>query len=652
MATIFLYKIKNHSLRHQYRSNSNRKSNYCKITLSPFGSSGLVHIPSSLDLLLPIGSTRRSPSSHDNLVQSFTFPRTQPNTATSLSHRWTAERISVSVCNILCIIIYTVKHTHRAAISFHKVYERINAISFWTFDHLASIKYSEHLALPGKVIRRHYCKRFISTKYKCGALIREYYRVISTKTTRKPSSIVRIIHFGRKSISAEYRVVTSSSVTIKACSYQRINRPNHNLVVVAAPHQKNYPNNRVKSSGRHENPTNRRSSSIAQIIHSGRKSISHPRFTPKQFCYDRVSLSVNTKIFVYQRINRPNHNFVSVASTFQEKYSNELVISAVRYEKHPSQQLAKVMSRTPFSLRLFNSKVNSTLKEEDIPPEILERIDSVEPIESSVEPIEVDEELVGEVTDSNELEIELGVSERDINDISAIAASIEITEEEKFTFAKRERELSTTASSQNTQPPAKKLKRTMMSPPEADDVPMRPAKYVVRLVPDIEDIHLFSKAHGSIIHNSVKMQLKKVNDPDVKFDFCDFERGRYKFVCPNQNAKEWAMNVVPKLTDLWKDPKIKAIDCGEVPRLVRATAIVDNPAPETLEFFDDIEFKNESIDTNNWRPFNKKRIQGDRTIFFFGIDEVSVKDLKAIGFKPYFANSRIKITIEEDKRDK
>lgn len=191
----------------------------------------------------------------------------------------------------------------------------------------------------------------------------------------------------------------------------------------------------------------------------------------------------------------------------------------------------------------------------------------------------------------------------------------------------------------------------MISPPEVDELPARPARYVVKIVPDIEDIHLFTKAHGSIIHNSVKAQLKKVNDPEVKFDFCDFDRGRYKFVCPNLTAKAWAMNVVPILTDLWKDPKIKAIDCVEVPRLVRATAIVDNPAPDTLEFFDDIDLKNEGIDTNNWRPFNRKKLGLEKTILIFGIDEQSAKNLKAIGYKPYFASSRIRISIDAVKEN-
>lgn len=88
-----------------------------------------------------------------------------------------------------------------------------------------------------------------------------------------------------------------------------------------------------------------------------------------------------------------------------------------------------------------------------------------------------------------------------------------------------------------------------------DDKPPRPETHVVKLVPDIPDVHLFSKAHGEIIHSSVLKQLSTIRNPDIKFEFCNFERGRYKFACLNETAKNWAMNVVPSLTNLWKDPK-------------------------------------------------------------------------------------------------
>lgn len=102
------------------------------------------------------------------------------------------------------------------------------------------------------------------------------------------------------------------------------------------------------------------------------------------------------------------------------------------------------------------------------------------------------------------------------------------------------------------------------------------------------------------------------------------------------------------LTDLWADPLIIAVDCGLVPKTIRATVTFPNPAPETLEFFEDIDLKNDSVDTNEWRAYGKKKIPGNKTVIFLGVDEASVEALKRIGFRPYFAHGRIKVTIDNN----
>lgn len=198
-------------------------------------------------------------------------------------------------------------------------------------------------------------------------------------------------------------------------------------------------------------------------------------------------------------------------------------------------------------------------------------------------------------------------------------------------------------------PPAKKIKKITMAPPESIIKAEEYPKQLVRLVPDLENVHLFSKAHLDILHKSIIEALKACKNPKVVYEFCNPDRGRYKFVCPNEEAKEFAMNIIPTLKNLWPNPKIKAIDCGSIPRMVRASVVFNNPPPEILDFFEDIDLKNETIDTNEWRIYNKKKIQGNKTIFFIGIDEKSVEDLKAIGNRPYFVNGRTKITIENNQ---
>ncbi|KAJ6642865.1 hypothetical protein Bhyg_07821 [Pseudolycoriella hygida] len=170
--------------------------------------------------------------------------------------------------------------------------------------------------------------------------------------------------------------------------------------------------------------------------------------------------------------------------------------------------------------------------------------------ELRIEPIEVD-------NNPNEEVLRLSVSEQDICDISNIAAGLAI------------RNTATQSTNKRTCEKTKENHDDMMS----SDTCNQSEKFLVRIVPDIEEVHLFSESHGKLLHSSVMKELGKVKDPNIKFDFCDFERGRYKFVCPNESAKEWALKIVPTLTGLWKDPKIKTIDCGLVPKMNRASHV-------------------------------------------------------------------------------
>lgn len=61
-------------------------------------------------------------------------------------------------------------------------------------------------------------------------------------------------------------------------------------------------------------------------------------------------------------------------------------------------------------------------------------------------------------------------------------------------------------------------KRIWVSPPTKKARPERPPKYVIKLVADIENVHIFSKEHGVFIFKNVKRLLFKVTNPDIKFE--------------------------------------------------------------------------------------------------------------------------------------
>lgn len=109
------------------------------------------------------------------------------------------------------------------------------------------------------------------------------------------------------------------------------------------------------------------------------------------------------------------------------------------------------------------------------------------------------------------------------------------------------------------------------------------------------------------------------------------------------------MNIIPKLTNLWDDPKIKAIDGGITQKMVRGSVGFNGEPPNMLDFLDDIEVKNENLDTLHWRIYSRKKVQGGKTIIFIGIDEASVGVPKEINFRPYYETGRIQITGEQQQ---
>ncbi|KAJ6647933.1 hypothetical protein Bhyg_03158 [Pseudolycoriella hygida] len=161
-------------------------------------------------------------------------------------------------------------------------------------------------------------------------------------------------------------------------------------------------------------------------------------------------------------------------------------------------------------------------------------------------PIELDEDNIDTLT--------LTVTDKEIAELNNGAAGISIkTAPQPIIFSNNKRARNSSAEGSNLSTsvvqPLRKI-RKMMEPLKSEKAMERPVKHLVRLVPDIEDIFLFTNSHGKVLHASVMSELKKVKDPNIIFEFCDFERGRHKFVCPNETAKNWALNIVPSLSGL------------------------------------------------------------------------------------------------------
>lgn len=74
----------------------------------------------------------------------------------------------------------------------------------------------------------------------------------------------------------------------------------------------------------------------------------------------------------------------------------------------------------------------------------------------------------------------------------------------------------------------------------------KPSTYVVLLLPDLVDGSFFSPELGETLHDSVINAIKDEENPEIKFEFYGYDRGRYKVVCANLASKDWALKIVPK----------------------------------------------------------------------------------------------------------
>lgn len=161
------------------------------------------------------------------------------------------------------------------------------------------------------------------------------------------------------------------------------------------------------------------------------------------------------------------------------------------------------------------SKLNSTAYSEDY---------LLQDIENSVEAIEVDE--------NTEAEIELSITEQEFETWNNFTAQQNENRETTNGFSLTEQEIAeisdsaaklvveqpnhkrgrdTSASSGNVsveRPAPKKIKMITMDPLE-ELYDVQATKYLVRLVPDIKNVHLFSVSHLELIHSAVHKVIKE-----------------------------------------------------------------------------------------------------------------------------------------------
>lgn len=208
---------------------------------------------------------------------------------------------------------------------------------------------------------------------------------------------------------------------------------------------------------------------------------------------------------------------------------------------------------------------------------------------------------------------------------------------------KRGREFNSSTSSENNQPPKIRKMFANMFPHAAI---VATNAIVVDIVSNANEGELISDANLKTLGSSLNRALfSDEGFSNLKFEFSGPERGKYRTVCSNTATRDWVVAAIPHLEGLWPGAQLTTIVAGPPPVLVRATVNMAYPTVEPNDFFTIIATQNPTIDTSNWKLFNRNKPDKGRQLWVIGVEETTVQPLRDLGARPYFGMTRIRINL-------
>ena len=129
---------------------------------------------------------------------------------------------------------------------------------------------------------------------------------------------------------------------------------------------------------------------------------------------------------------------------------------------------------------------------------------------------------------------------------------------------------------------------------------VKPTLYVVDVVGDTEEEQLFTREHSDLIEEELTKALSNSDNSahlsKLDFDFCGFDRGIFRTINRNNETREWVLKTIPTLT-FEKGPKakIKTVEAGAPPKLVRSSITLKFPTPKFGELCDIVEARKHKV---------------------------------------------------------
>lgn len=192
-----------------------------------------------------------------------------------------------------------------------------------------------------------------------------------------------------------------------------------------------------------------------------------------------------------------------------------------------------------------------------------------------------------------------------------------------------------------------------MAPPKFSEV-VQKKLWVVDIMVDDGENEAMTRDQGKLIEEELTKALFASNDLEaLEFDHCGYERNLYRTISSNVETRNWVVATIPGLKfESWPEAKLKIIETGETPKMVRASILLDYPTPDFGEVFSIIEARNRGINTKFWRVYKKNKVEKGKQLWNIGIDEESSKTIKNLGFFVQYGLKKLKISIPDGKPKK
>lgn len=232
--------------------------------------------------------------------------------------------------------------------------------------------------------------------------------------------------------------------------------------------------------------------------------------------------------------------------------------------------------------------------------------------------------------------------ESSLNRISSNLSRLEVeTSSHKRSRALDSPEESNPTNSANSNP-GKRLKIVQKMLPLTSEI-VKNDFHIVDIVSDDAAVEFLTTGQGTSIYTAVLKEIMKTqNISQINFEDSFNDRGKYRYICSNAATRDWLVNIIPTITP-WADAKIKPVNQGPPPTLIKYIINVTLPSLDPGDVFTLMAAQNAKLDTTNWKCTYRSKADHGKQTWIVGVDEKSIEALKEIDFKPYVGTSRMKL---------